>query len=161
MAEVLEHLIEDHSALLEARRVLHNTGFLVVSVPFYSDQAEYHVRIHSPQSIYRLLSCAGFEVVTYIERGGLISFPRLIHGLRYVLRNFISSEQISNTVIRIDLFLSQYLRWPLRHSPFYGCYLLACKSKTVDPRPLNVYKFQHVIEELEGGQITTQPEIGR
>ncbi|MFN3929888.1 MAG: class I SAM-dependent methyltransferase, partial [Thermoflexus sp.] len=55
LPEVLEHLVEDWVALTEARRVLKNEGRLIVTVPFYNDAPEYHIRVHSPKSIVRLL----------------------------------------------------------------------------------------------------------
>ena len=80
--EVLEHLINDAAALGEARRVLKDDGIMVITVPFYSDGPNYHVRMHSPNTIRRLLEGTGFILVHYIERGGLIAWPRIIHGLR-------------------------------------------------------------------------------
>ena len=62
-AEVIEHLIEDVHGLREVRRVLKPTGTLRLTVPFFHDIPEYHVRIHSPKSIRRVLQAAGFAVV--------------------------------------------------------------------------------------------------
>lgn len=78
MPEVLEHLVEDWVALKEAHRVLKDDGRLVVTVPFYSDQPPYHIRIHSPRSIIRLLAVSGFSAERIIYRGGWIRFPRLV-----------------------------------------------------------------------------------
>ncbi len=143
MAEVLEHLIEDAAALLEVRRVLHASGILVLSVPFFHDRAEYHVRIHSPRSIRRLLDCVGFKTVSYVERGGLITFARTLHGLRQLLRGVINEAQFNRAVVGADLFLNQHFRWLLRRSRYYGCYLSARKIAAHDPRALNVYEFRH------------------
>jgi SAM-dependent methyltransferase len=143
MAEVLEHLIDDAAALAEARRVLRDDGRLVVSVPFYSDEPEYHVRLHSPRTIRRLLNCAGFEPVAYLERGGLVTWPWLVHGLRRLGRPIVTPERFTDLVVRFDHFLARRLAWSLRHSPGYGCYLAARKSGVFDYRRLNALEFQH------------------
>lgn len=69
--EILEHLFEDRAALREARRVLRPAGALVVTVPFVHDGPEYHVRVHTRQSIRRLLEHSGFAVQRIVERPGL------------------------------------------------------------------------------------------
>ncbi|MFH1422120.1 MAG: methyltransferase domain-containing protein, partial [Planctomycetota bacterium] len=85
MGEILEHLIEDKQALTEINRILADDGILVVTVPLYNDKGEFHVRIHSPLSIKRLLAACGFSVEKVIYRGGLISFPGFLKKLRAVL----------------------------------------------------------------------------
>jgi SAM-dependent methyltransferase len=143
MPEVLEHLIEDAVALVEVRRVLRDDGLLIVSVPFYSDEAEFHVRIHSPRSIQRLLHSAGFDVVVFIERGGLVSAPRLVHAARRICRPFINPDRFNQLVVRFDHFLARRFTWLLKRSRGYGCYLAAQKSSTLDFRRLNVEEFRH------------------
>jgi SAM-dependent methyltransferase len=143
MAEVLEHLIDDALALKEVRRVLHDSGRLIVTVPFFNDAPEYHVRIHSPASIRRLLNNNGFEITEYYERGGLITFPKLVHGIRKILKPVCGIETYNRLIIRIDRWLSRRASWLLRLSPFYGCYLSAKKSLAADYRTLNAYEFKH------------------
>ena len=143
MPEVLEHLIEDAPALAEVRRVLCDDGVLVVSVPFYDDEAEFHVRIHSPRSIRRLLHSAGFEVVAYIERGGLVSMPRLVHAARRLCRPLIKPDRFNQAVVRFDHFLARHFTWLLKRSRGYGCYLAARKGSVLDSRQLNVEEFRH------------------
>jgi SAM-dependent methyltransferase len=75
IGEVLEHLRHDVAALDNLRRVLRDDGLLVVTVPFFNDWEEGHMRIHSPVSAERLLRMGGFEVVDYVERPPL-GFPR-------------------------------------------------------------------------------------
>ena len=63
--EVLEHLFHDVDALEEIRRILKDDGVLVVTVPYLSnvqDAPVYHVRVHSPRTIRRLLERCGFEI---------------------------------------------------------------------------------------------------
>jgi len=68
--EVLEHLLEDFVTLQEIRRVLKKEGFLILSVPFYHDIPEHHVRVYTPRTIKRLLEGSGFKIVEYVEKGG-------------------------------------------------------------------------------------------
>jgi SAM-dependent methyltransferase len=143
LAEVLEHLIDDAPDLREVRRVLRDTGLLIVSVPFFNDAPEFHVRIHSPASIRRLLSNSGFELTQYYERGGLITFPRIVHGLRKILRSVIRIEKYNQSIINIDRLLSRKAGWLLRLSPYFGCYLSAKKSEMADYRALNTREFRH------------------
>ena len=138
MAEVLEHIWNDFDALREARRVLRDNGRLIVTVPFYHDVPEYHVRIHSPRTIHRLLAANGFQVTDYIERGGLITWPRLVHGLRKIV-----GAAVSKTVVRCDEWLGRRRSWLLRLSPGYGCYVAAVKSQAVDFEQMNVAEFRH------------------
>jgi SAM-dependent methyltransferase len=140
--EVLEHLIYDAAALAEARRVLKDDGIMVITVPFFNDKPIYHVRVHSPKSIRRLLHGTGFTVVRYIERGGLIAWPRLIHGLRRMFAPMISPKQFNRLVIRFDHFLARRFPWLLRRSRHYGCYIACRKATPVDFREINVKEFQ-------------------
>jgi SAM-dependent methyltransferase len=71
IGEVLEHLRDDVGALQNLRRVLRDDGILVVTVPFYNDWEEGHMRIHSPKSGARLLAMGGFDIVDYVERPAL------------------------------------------------------------------------------------------
>lgn len=87
MGEVLEHLREDVRALDNISNVLKPTGRLVVSLPFYHDSEEGHMRIHSPKSGERLLRMGGFKVDVYLERPGLVWFSSLNliqHGLSLI-----------------------------------------------------------------------------
>lgn len=77
MGEILEHLVEDFFALSEARRVLRPDGILVGTVPYLHDSVEYHVRVHTPSSIRRLLRAAGFDVKEYLERPGAVNLAPL------------------------------------------------------------------------------------
>lgn len=77
MGEILEHLQWDMHALSEARRVLKPDGVLIVTVPYLACEPEYHVRLHDPHSIKRLLSINGFQVDVYLERPGVLGMKLL------------------------------------------------------------------------------------
>jgi SAM-dependent methyltransferase len=154
MGEILEHLIDDKEALIEARRVLADNGVLIVTVPFYNDASEYHVRIHSPLSIRRLLAACGFSVEEFIFRGGLISFPALLKKMRSLLfvfffpflpsgkfRKEIFKEKFCKTVARIDMFLGRKCKFLLKFSRYRGCYILAKKAEPMDFAAMNIEKF--------------------
>lgn len=82
LAEVVEHLWEDMVALREIHRILCQGGKLLITVPFYHDEPEYHFRIHSPRTIRRLLEHAGFEIIKFSFRGLAIQMPySLVAGL--------------------------------------------------------------------------------
>lgn len=137
LPEVLEHLVKDHIALAEVRRILKDDGLLLVTVPFLHDDPEYHIRVHTRKSITRLLQASGFEVVDYLERGGLISFPEIL--------NRVIFRKISNLVVRLDIFLGRTkVFWPLmRKSKYRGCYILAKKGRKLSLAEMNIKEFSH------------------
>ena len=69
MNEVVEHLFRDVDALEEVRRILKPDGVLMITVPYLSDVAEEHVRVHTPRTIRRLLERCGFRVREHFCRG--------------------------------------------------------------------------------------------
>jgi SAM-dependent methyltransferase len=142
MAEVLEHIWNDFKALSEARRVLKDSGKLVVTVPFYHDKPEYHVRIHSPATIRRLLQANGFVIIDYIERGGLVTFPRVVHAVRKIFALLGQGDNLAHWVVQTDRWLGKRRGW-LRLSPAYGCYIAALKGSTVNAELLNRVEFVH------------------
>jgi len=149
IAEVLEHLIEDHAALLNIHRVLKDDGALIVSVPFLHDSPEVHVRIHTPSTIRRLLEACGFEIRTMVVRGGLISldgrlFMLVHHGLN-LLTYLISGKVFYHRYLRrladVDWWLGQRIGGLLRCSKLYGAYIRAEKGRQTDFRAMNVDAF--------------------
>lgn len=143
VAEVLEHLVNDVAALSESRRVLRDDGILVLSVPFYDDRPEYHVRIHSLKSIRRLLAGTGFRTIGYMERGGLVTWARFIHAVRKISKPIIRPELVYRIVTGVDELLARYMRQLLRISPCYGCYLVAQKAVYFDYQGMNAAEFRH------------------
>jgi SAM-dependent methyltransferase len=135
IAEVLEHLIEDHRALVEIRRVLAADGKLVVTVPFYQDVPLYHVRIHSRRSIIRLLAATGFAAEALIYRSGFISHPKIVHGTRKLLRPLGLARSWYRLVAKIDYWWGT---GPFAERSARGCYILARKTAAaLDWRHLN------------------------
>ncbi|MDT8307318.1 MAG: class I SAM-dependent methyltransferase [Anaerolineae bacterium] len=134
-AEVLEHLIEDHLALAELRRVLADDGHLIVTVPLYQDIPRYHVRVHSPRSITRLLAATGFDTELVMYRSGFISHPKLVHGVRKLLAPFGFARRWYAFAVAVDYWWGAR---PVAARHARGCYVVASKSKTAfDWRALN------------------------
>ena len=75
LREVLEHLWNDTRALSEVRRVLTDEGVVITAVPFYDDDDEWHVRMHSPESLKKLARACGFEPTLVVDRPGVIALP--------------------------------------------------------------------------------------
>jgi SAM-dependent methyltransferase len=137
MAEVVEHLFDDVTALSEARRVLRDDGLLTVTVPFFNDAPEYHVRLHSARTIRRLLAHAGFQATQIIHRGGWISFPRLVGLLGRVLNR----DAVLRTFAQWDYRWGQHDSRLMRKSRYYGAYIAARKGERADYRGLNASEF--------------------
>lgn len=147
LTDVLEHLVNDFFVLREARRVLRGDGVVVVSVPFLSDEAEYHVRVHTENSIKRLLGAAGFEVVQYVERGGLITHAQFVNEVIHPeseLGGEIGEEvlrEVYNTLISADWYLGTDSGEDLSGSKYWGCYVAGEKGEVRDFGKLNAEVF--------------------
>lgn len=88
MNEVLEHLFRDVDALQEVHRILTADGVLVITIPYFAnvqDRDEYHVRVHSPRTVVRLLERCGFEVEEHFCRGFGTWIPQSALGIRGML----------------------------------------------------------------------------
>jgi SAM-dependent methyltransferase len=79
--EVLEHLWDDTRAMKNLRRVLKPTGILVVAVPYFDDDDEFHVRMHSPFTLHKLAAHTGWDIVEEIERPALVRAPSALGSL--------------------------------------------------------------------------------
>jgi SAM-dependent methyltransferase len=145
IGEVLEHLERDVDALRNIRRVLNDDGRLVVTVPFYNDWEEGHMRIHSPRSSRRLLELGGFTIEDYLERPALFR-PNLFnvfqHGVSlvsYLLRGRTSYSTSNKLIGSLSWRLGHVLRLGRlrRLGRGYGAYYLCRKGDTLDHVELN------------------------
>jgi SAM-dependent methyltransferase len=146
IGEVLEHLKEDTRALNNISKVLKLNGIIVVSIPFYHDMEEGHMRIHSPISGRRLLSMGGFEVEDYLERPGIFWFRRgnyFLHGLNlisYTLFNKTIYSWLTNILGNFEWKFGHklWLRPIRRISKCFGGYYVCKKAECFDYLDLNI-----------------------
>lgn len=147
IGEVLEHLLFDASALLEARRALKDEGSLIVTVPFWSHNDPTHIRTYSPQSIQRLLSCCGFSTIEYLERPGIIflkAFNYLLFPFAYIYYQITKKSLYSLFLDKVCLLEYSFakVRWPRLILGIFGvvnwgCTILAIKSKSYNYKDIN------------------------
>jgi SAM-dependent methyltransferase len=94
MNQGIEHLFLDVTALEEVHRILAPGGVLVLTLPYIShiqDRPEYHVRVHTPKTIRRLLERCGFTIEEHFVRGlcsRLAQFPAS-RGIVYLGHNVV------------------------------------------------------------------------
>lgn len=145
IGEVLEHLGDDISALENIWRVLKTNGRLIVSIPFYNDREEGHMRIHSPLSGRRLLHIGGFVIKNYLERPAIIApnfFNFFQHGLSlaaFVISGRTLYPSLTRLIGAVSYRLGHFL-WlrPLRRlSKTFGGYYLCKKGKKLDYLSIN------------------------
>lgn len=146
IGEVLEHLKDDVNALENIRRVLKRAGTLIVSLPFYNDWEEGHMRIHSPESARRLLRMGGFEIEDYLERPGVVNlrFLNLLqHGisfLAYVLTRKTAYPHLTNLVGNFEWTTGHHVSFRLTRklsSCFGGYFKCRPATETFDHVALN------------------------
>lgn len=96
--EVLEHLPEPHHALVEMRRVLAPSGFLVLTVPLIWGEHDYvDYQRWTEAGLRRILQSAGFEIQIIKRRGGIFTMlgcmitqvPRQVFGTLGEQRNWL------------------------------------------------------------------------
>ncbi len=128
IAEVLEHLFKDFKALQNAREVLREDDYLIITVSFFNDFADYHVRVYTPKTIKRLLESEGFKIEKIIYRGNLISFSKIINAISKFIGLFSYKLRIKflDLLVDLDIFLGRS-ELPARFSRFFGAYIMAKK----------------------------------
>ena len=118
--EVIEHLFLDVAALGEIRRVLKDDGVLVITLPYFlnaQDRPEQHVRIHSPNTIRRLLEGCGFEIEEQFCRGFCTRLPQLsvitrsILYLSFKLVELLTRQEPDRSVDTVNGFLNRLERF--------------------------------------------------
>ncbi|HEY4759111.1 MAG TPA: class I SAM-dependent methyltransferase [Thermoguttaceae bacterium] len=145
VGEVLEHLKNDVQALINIRRVLKKNGILIVSLPFYNDWEEGHMRIHSPESGKRLMRMGGFTIKNYLERPGILwinSFNLFQHGLsylKYLITKKTAYSFLINSFGKGEWVLGHIMLFrPIRRfSKHYGGYYLCYKDDIFDHLKVN------------------------
>ncbi|MBV8157542.1 MAG: methyltransferase domain-containing protein [Dyella sp.] len=153
LGEILEHLVKDHLALQQAYRVLTRDGKLIVTVPFLHDEPDYHIRVHTPASVKRLVEQFQFSIDCYVERPGIpfkgaanvainaymmlmLKMTNRTH-YRSVLRALASAEYSlgrSFTLLRAVAGKARITNW--------GCTIAASKSATPKDSYLSVNQAQ-------------------
>jgi len=143
MGDIIEHILDDVKALKEVRRILKEDGKLIVTIPYYSDIPEWHVRIHTEKTMRRLLEHLGFKVEKVITRGGLISLSK-IFAIPSLILSKISLEKRINYLKKFsewDYILGQRKIKLFRFSNSYGGYFLAHKGEKRDFVEVNKTEF--------------------
>lgn len=147
--EVLEHLFLDVAALEEIYRVLKPNGSLVVTVPYFSnvqDEPEFHVRVHTPKTIDRLLQRCGFVIEEHFCRGfgtRLPQFgflPRLVIYLAHKLVEWVTRRSpdqavhVTNGALnKLERVLGSY-RWTSKFQRLFSSYGGILKGRKVDKK---------------------------
>jgi SAM-dependent methyltransferase len=134
LAEVIEHLFEDHAALNEINRILKDDGILVITVPYFSnvqDEPEFHVRIHSQKTISRLLAHTGFSIKEHFYRGLISRMPQknfltkfFIFGVAKILKLLYGTTKGSK-IFRSACFSTEHL---FGTEPFFFWLQQTCTS---------------------------------
>jgi SAM-dependent methyltransferase len=157
LAEVIEHLFEDHLALQEINRILADNGTLVITVPYFSnvqDGPEYHVRVHSSKTISRLLSHTGFAIKEHFYRGIISRMPQknkltkfIIFGFSKILR-VIFGEAKGLRLFRLICFNLEYflgthsMFLPLqKYCTTFGGIMKIKKDKKIDYMAIQLASF--------------------
>lgn len=123
LGEILEHLNGDECALKEARRVLRPEGILIVTVPFLASKPKYHLRIHDPRSIQKLLQANGLVIQDYLERPGFCLNFQICNYLNFFIAScwyLLTGKSAYGALIKCY----GKLEWALGHKRYYPRLLL-------------------------------------
>lgn len=141
ISDVLEHVFDDRAALRNCRRVLRDSGSLILNVPYGDDLGNHHVRVYTRATLRRLLASAGFAVVEEVERGPLAHLDRYVpwraafhavHMLRMAVTGDPGYERTLRRLVAIDWWIGTHRLAPTRFSKRHGAYLRAVKCEPTD-----------------------------
>lgn len=154
MAEVLEHLVEDYASLRQVRDIVKDDGAMILTVPYYHDAEPTHVRIHSPLSIERLLAAAGWQIVSYVEKGGGLCrlvdwfpFRMGIHAGNLVAFSIAQRtfyQPLYRWIAVFDSWLGKRRNSCHRWSKLYGAFIRCKKARPANYRAMNTLAFENM-----------------
>jgi SAM-dependent methyltransferase len=163
LSEIIEHLLSDGQFLGEVRRVLKPTGKLLISLPYYNDWEEGHVRIHSPWSAGRLLRVSGFRVEDYLERPGIGIWPGRLNILIHTL-SMISYWLFGRTIYGAATEIAGRVEYRCGHlralrrlrrlSRHFGGYYLCAKAEVLDHVALNKALYTQAAAAANGDELS-------
>lgn len=118
---VIEHLPNDHRALVNIRRSLKDDGYVVALLPLYNDWETTHMHIYSKETIRRLFEAAGLPVKEYFGYPNIFIYPPIFNILNHAL-NFITYRLFKKTVYeytlpplwKLDFWMSRQHSLPFR-----------------------------------------------
>jgi len=131
MAECLEHIVDDHAAIAEVRRVLQPGGRLILTVPRVTGGKHDHVRGYTPRAAERLLTDQGLTVRRIILRGGLITWAHILGPAILKLKLARFRQTILKIAAAVDFCLGAIQLPLLNRSRYSGCYVISTKKGRV------------------------------
>ena len=134
-------------------------GVLVVTVPYYSnkqDEPEYHVRVHTPKTLQRLLSYCGFKIEEHFCRGLMVClsdkniFTRLLIYLPLLFLVIFFGAEKGRKKYRyfcfsIENFIgrNKYLNFVHKFTTSYGGIMKIKKSKRTNFNKIQIESFSN------------------
>jgi SAM-dependent methyltransferase len=127
--DILEHLDDDSSGIIESHRVLSDEGILIVTVPAFKflwgiqDIVTGHKRRYSRREIMNKLKAVGFDILKSSYFNFFLFFPILIArriiqllGLKIRSENEVNSPCLNfifKTVFSLEPYLLKYFSFPI------------------------------------------------
>lgn len=137
MLDVLEHIDDENSALIEVKRILKKGGCIILTVPAYGwlwskwDEVLHHKRRYTKQALIKILEKAGFKVekVSYMYSFLVLPvlFSRSIKSL-FFSNNYGSDFKLNSKIINKLFYFLSLLEFKLSayfNIPF-GTSLVCC-----------------------------------
>ena len=149
MAEVIEHLFHDVSTLKEIHRVLKPDGILAMTVPYLHDEPEYHVRVHTYNSVRRLIEFCGFRIEEHFYRGIVCALPNknfftmLFFYFPFILTSINPRmfQKVMKFYFLLEVLIGKKLPRLQKFWPSYGGILKAVKSSPKDFLEVQIKSF--------------------